>query len=627
MASNESKDIIAEIKKKVRFDELFLELFPEKHRQGGNSYCPMPGHDDRTPSFQVESDHGFCHAGCTPGNGSKAWDIISLWRLKHGCDHRTAVRGLAHCAGIDLPDASIPKKGLRLEDAKVVYDYEDQDETIKFKVARFEPKTFRPFTRDGKGQWTQGMKDVPRLLFRLPRLLSARDHEWIIFLEGEKDVQTAEALGYFATTSPGGANGWQACVKDGAHEALRDRQVLVIPDRDTAGEKYAEDVATTLRLICRSLKVASLPGGKDLSDYVRDHGEEAARQKVLALASETPDWKLPRTGPEIVTCKELLESDLNPPRWIIQDLLPEGLGLLAAKAKSGKSWLCQNLAVAVARGGQALGNFPAQEAGVLCLCLEDNKRRMRERLSMILEGTSPPEAHLIACEWPHLMKGGMDLLHKHLEDNPSIKLVIIDTWSRFRGRRSSNEDAYHGDYADLQELHSLASLYQTGILLIHHLRKETSEDPLDGILGSTALSGACDFIHILRRKNRTDSSATLFVTGRDLVDQEHALSFQSGIWRYEGDPRELALTAQRKEIRRVFAAEGKPLTAKDVWQCLETKQSYDAVYKLCSRMVESGDLQRAAGQKHKFVLPPEDEMYVPTWAPRSRYGEACLDRI
>ena len=99
----------AEIKKKISFSKLFKELYPDYYRDNGNASCPF--HDDRTPSLQLEQDHGYCHAGCAPKGESEAWDIFSLYQEKYDCDFKTAWKELSLMAGLDGGKKGKKQKG------------------------------------------------------------------------------------------------------------------------------------------------------------------------------------------------------------------------------------------------------------------------------------------------------------------------------------------------------------------------------------------------------------------------------------------------------------------------------------------------------------------------------------
>ena len=61
--------------------------------------------------------------------------------------------------------------------------------------------------------------------------------------------------------------------------------------------------------------------------------------------------------------------------------------------------------------------------------------------------------------------------------------------------------------------------HAVAVLLVHHLRKMTSDDIMDTINGTFGLSGAADSLMALARKtDQTD--AVLHVTGRDVETTE-----------------------------------------------------------------------------------------------------------
>ena len=110
------------------------------------------------------------------------------------------------------------------------------------------------------------------------------------------------------------------------------------------------------------------------------------------------------------TAADLMREELPPVRWAVPGILPEGLSLLAGKPKLGKSWLALGLAVAKASGGLALGKIPVDRGGVLYLALEDNRRRLQNRLRKVLGGDAAPEGLHIATEWARVDEGGADAL-------------------------------------------------------------------------------------------------------------------------------------------------------------------------------------------------------------------------
>jgi hypothetical protein len=174
-----------------------------------------------------------------------------------------------------------------LETATVIYDYRDYDGQTLYRVGRFEPKDFRPFYLVG-GRWMTGFATTDRVLYRIPELHQADPTAPVFFVEGEKDTDRLIAAGLVATTKCGGASQpWH----DGYTEALRGRQVVVIPDNDAAGRRHAYKVADALRTAAVSVTLLDLCAGMvdkaDVSDWL-DSGHTV--DELVALADSAPPW-------------------------------------------------------------------------------------------------------------------------------------------------------------------------------------------------------------------------------------------------------------------------------------------------------------------------------------------------
>ena len=101
------------------------------------------------------------------------------------------------------------------------------------------------------------LDEIAQVPYRLPELIDGvRSGKIVYHLEGPKDVETARGrLGVVATTS-GSASSWRPEFR--AHYTGAD--VVVIPDNDAPGRKYADTVARDLLHVARSVKVVELPG-------------------------------------------------------------------------------------------------------------------------------------------------------------------------------------------------------------------------------------------------------------------------------------------------------------------------------------------------------------------------------
>ena len=78
----------------------------------------------------------------------------------------------------------------------------------------------------------------PRLLYHLPELQSSSG--CLLVLEGEKCVKVLGGIGFIATTSSGGAKAAQRT----DWYLLAARDVVIMPDNDTAGKSSSGDTST-----------------------------------------------------------------------------------------------------------------------------------------------------------------------------------------------------------------------------------------------------------------------------------------------------------------------------------------------------------------------------------------------
>lgn len=228
------------------------------------------------------------------------------------------------------------------------------------------------------------------------------------------------------------------------------------------------------------------------------------------------------TNSFIVTdAHQLMERYLPPPRFCVDTLIPNGLSILGGAPKVGKSWLALDLCVCVAKGEPFWG-FRTEPGAVLYFCLEDNERRIRQRLFSITDEV-PPDSLFLATSAGRLADELCDQIRTQIEMYPEICLVVIDTFQMVRGR--DTESSYASDYEDIRRLKQLADEIDIAVLLVHHLRKRGDSDALNKLSGTTGLTGAADAIFVLDRCDRLQDEARLVCAGRDIEPRELRLSF------------------------------------------------------------------------------------------------------
>jgi hypothetical protein len=320
-------------------------------------------------------------------------------------------------------------------------------------------------------------------------------------------------------------------------------------------------------------------------------------QKMESVVQGDIEPSIDKLKGRLFTSGELIDMVFEEPKWVIPGIIPEGLTILAGKAKTGKSWFVLGLAGAVSVGGNVLKTINLREAKgrVLFIALEVNRRRLRQRFDKL--GLLGSENLIFTTEWPS-GKGCLEDLRLTLRLYPDIRLVIIDTLGRVLPP-GIDTNAYGETYEFLGDLRAIACNLHCAIIVTHHCNKKTAEDPYDEILGSTGIQGAVDTSIVLRR-GRGAADAILHLTGRDVEEQELAIQFDESIgWILLGDAKAYAQTKERREIIDLLLSSAEPLGPKEIAEALE--KSPGSIRRLLGKMEDEREIQRVDRGKYAAV--------------------------
>ena len=584
-----SADLVALIS---RYAEL------EKAGKEWRGLCPFH-QDKKTKSLYVNPEKGLWHCfGC----GASGDAITFLQRIKN-ISFKEALAQLEEETGL-RPDrrggltveALARAKGLQPQDligcedtlyrgrpaVKIVYPNERGKPTncVRYRLSL-----------DGEDRFRWGRQGKERIPYGLHWLAVARETGELLLVEGETDAATAWVHGIPALGIPGAT-----MAKVIAPEHLEGIKVVyAVEEPDQGGKAFLtalskhltsiswEGELRRIRLTWRGERV------KDLNALHLVAGPEfEAAFKETWKHAETITVTDPLAGG--FTLPELMAMELSEPKWAIPGLIPEGLSILAGKPKRGKSWFCLGLGIAVASGGYALGKIKVEPGRVLYLALEDRPKRLKARGESILRGEPAPDKLHLFNRWPRLADGGLDLLVKWIKRYPDTRLIMIDTLARIRSPTSGNSSIYELDYAALEGLQNIANAEGLAIIVVHHLRKQDSDDPLDLISGSFGLAASADTLLILRRGHR-QADAELHIAARDVEEQNLALKWDplTTQWVLLGDAEEVKRSQQRNEILALLAEAGEPLTPKQVADLLG--KNYNTTKRLLQKMKADGELK------------------------------------
>jgi RecA-family ATPase len=244
----------------------------------------------------------------------------------------------------------------------------------------------------------------------------------------------------------------------------------------------------------------------------------------------------------------LMQQVFPPTKYVVPGIIPEGMTLLVAAPKIGKSWMVLGLGVELSNGGSAFGSIPVgKPRPVLYLALEDGKRRLQDRLIRL----NPSEvSHRLQFQ-TDVAQGQViatirDFMVRHDGLDP---VVILDTLGKVMPP-AGNGSQYGHDYSVLSALKATSDAVPgSSLVIVHHTRKMDGGDFLDAVSGTQGIAGAADTVLVLKRE-RHDDRATLQVTSRDAAEGEYSLSLNASMaWELEGG--DLAAASQAAQTARL----------------------------------------------------------------------------
>ena len=266
---------------------------------------------------------------------------------------------------------------------------------------------------------------------------------------------------------------------------------------------------------------AGLSSVQSTTESITDkHFEIKGKQAVPAAPDPSPgkNTKMSRDPRHLntMTMKELYDSVYQSRPPVIGDLLYPGTYLFVGAPKLGKSFLMLEFAYHVATGTD-LWEYPVRKGTVLYLALEDENRRLQDRLYRMFGMDCTGNLYL-GVEASQLHEGLMDQLENFVREHPDTGLIIIDTLQKIR-EIDDDRYSYANDYEVITRLKEFTDRKDICLLLVHHTRKQQADDKFEMISGTNGLMGAADGAFLLHKDKRTSCEAVLEVSGRDQPDQ------------------------------------------------------------------------------------------------------------
>ncbi|WP_440928707.1 AAA family ATPase [Candidatus Pelagibacter sp.] len=294
--------------------------------------------------------------------------------------------------------------------------------------------------------------------------------------------------------------------------------------------------------------------------------------------------------------------------FLINPIIPkEGLGILAGRPKSMKSFLTLDLAYSVQnRESNFLNQGLIDHGDVLLLALEDNKDSMALRIQGMKYADKIHPTTFVDFNFPLLTKGLEESLSEWCSKVSNPRFVIIDTFQKIKPLSSQGQgkaNAYEIDYYYLGKLKDLAHKHKLFILYVHHLKQASMDYSWDRIMGSTGHQGVPDAMYMLDR-DEVGNRATLKGRGRNFKDFSFDLEWNSHDlkYSYSGDSYVIKTEFHKKKIylaMKSLAEDNRhSVKPKDVCSTLNlvTQKEKSNISKNMQRMKDKGELNQ--GEKY-----------------------------
>lgn len=286
----------------MRVDELDLRNIIESEtglKFNRNNKISCFSHTDKTPSLSYNPKTNKAHCfSC-----GKSFDSIDFIREYKGFNYVEACQYLGVDLNEDYKVIVEEEEKVRnyiswcldhmdnLKDWKLIKLY--RFESIENKTLYFKAKFSTPGKKelkyysiiDNKVKMMRNGEEVPYNYYNLLRALEKKKPIFIV--EGEKDADTINHLGYTATSLKG--------IKDINIDMFKDANIYSIADTGEVGEEYQEHIYYTLKDKVKHFRVVELPNIEKLGDNadVTDWFKDGHTKEEFKIAlKDSWDWKV-----------------------------------------------------------------------------------------------------------------------------------------------------------------------------------------------------------------------------------------------------------------------------------------------------------------------------------------------
>jgi 5S rRNA maturation endonuclease (ribonuclease M5) len=465
------------------------------------SCCICPFHEEKTPSCHINLKEQFFRCFGCDAKGS----IIDFRAMMLGKDPKQMYKEMAE--ELEGKRQPLPPKGhvtqvpvyhgRRVDVSHAVSDfvkdnphrpskeyfYKDAMGRELYKVVRYEnPKDFRPFHPTNDGHWQYGIEGIQRVLYNLRAVM---DSDTVIYVEGEKDADTLNSLGFVATTHVCGSKSWL----EPYNETLRGKHVVLCGDNDEAGREMMEQIFKSISLVTNKISRINLAEGcKDISEQLEgdDHPEETVRELIESATIMVPENDIHMYSCETVCLMKKLALQRHG-NWaldlgeyipsfkeFIPPIEPGGVVVIMGETGKGKTLVAQNIVsrfkvpTCFFQMEMQLFNFVRRFLAIKNR-IYINEIKLEEPVPYYLD-------HMLICDSPGLTTDEIErrVAKSALLFGEPPKVVVLDYIQLVKG--TGYDGRIEAMSKAAEELKTIAKRTNTVIIIISQIARREKED-------------------------------------------------------------------------------------------------------------------------------------------------------
>jgi putative DNA primase/helicase len=281
-------------------------------------------------------------------------------------------------------------------------------------------------------------------------------------------------------------------------------------------------------LAARPVMAAPEPKPDSPEEHTQVKAEE--KRKVTGIHA---NGKQAKPVPTVLGIEDLLKLDVPVPEMAIESMLPKsGASLLVGAAKSGKTILAVQRALAIATGKPLFGYYKVLSQGA-ALIIEQDDPSGAATIKTILQSAGV-KGGIPLYVVPRVPFTFGDTFLEWLEQQISdlfLRYAVLDSYTSLRGPRGAGVDIVKAEQTDLTKLDALGKRTGCAIDVIHHSSKGSAAlDWSEKAAGTFAMSAATEAqTHVSRFADLEGAAPERLVRvrGRHSTDVELVLRFRA----------------------------------------------------------------------------------------------------